>query len=494
MRVPRWQPHDFCFHTSTEHEDPFVLPFSATVRGPNGIQLHTLGFYKGRRTWKVRLSPNVEGEWSLVTHSDDPQLDGETVQFTCVPNKDPNVHGSLLVDRDHPHHFVFEDGTRLFLMGYECDWLWALDMDNPDLPTLNAFLDNLAAHQFNYIITNAYAHDCPWNKGRKSSDDYGPPRMYPWEGDNEHPVHSRFNLAYWRHYDSVIEALYRRGIIAHIMIKVYNKMVNWPDKGSNEEDLYFLWLIARYAAYPNVVWDLTKEGWREPDLEYKLSRLRLIRRHDPYRRLVTSHDDDAAYDSGAHDELLDFRSDQQHSDWHQTILRQRNQHKWPVVNVEFGYEHGPKGLEDRTYEVVQPPEEVCRRAWEIYMAGGYVTYYYTYTAWDVIRPQDTPRGYTYFRLLKDFFKDTKYWLMRPADELVSEGYCLVDPGREYVVFLNRPSRFTLRIEGALGPLKSEWYHPYTGERIDGVELTNGILKLSPPRKWVGPPVSLHVWA
>jgi len=278
------------------------------------------------------------------------------------------------------------------------------------------------------------------------------------------------------------------------MIIVYNKMVSWPEKGSKEDNLYFRWLIARYAAYPNVVWDFSKEAWREPDLEYKLSRLRLIRKHDPYHRLVTSHDDGAPYDSGTYDNLVDFRSDQQHSDWHQTVLSQRKHHRWPVVNVEFGYEHGPKGLEDRTYEVVQPPEEVCRRAWEICMAGGYVTYYYTYTAWDVIRPQDTPRGYTYFRLLQEFFNGTKYWLMKPADELVSEGYCLANPGKEYIVFLNQPNSFTLRIKEASGLLKSEWCHPFTGERIGAGNLETGTMELTPPAGWVDTPVAYHIWA
>ena len=492
IQVPRWHPHDFAFQTLTKHENPFIVPFSATAKGPNGVQFSTLGFYDGDGTWKVRVPPNIEGEWSLLTQSDDPQLDGKSVDFICAPNEDPNIHGALLVDPDHPYHFVFEDGTRRFLMGYECDWLWALDMGDPNLATLNPFLDKLAANGFNHIILNAYAHDCPWSKGRTCKDDYGPPPMYAWQGSNENPVHGRFNLEYWQHYDCVIDALFRRGIIAHIMIKVYNKVVNWPEKGSGEDDLYFRWLIARYAAYPNVVWDFSKEAWREPDVEYKISRFRLIRKYDPYRRLVTSHDDDAAYDAGAYNEILDFRSDQQHSDWHQTVLRQRRQHTWPVVNVEFGYEHGPKGLEDKTYKVVQPAEEVCRRAWEICTAGGYVTYYYTYTAWDVIRPEDTPPGYGYFKGLRDFFEGTGYWQMKPADELVSEGYCLANPGKEYIVFLKQPNRLTLKIVGTSDTLEAEWYHPFTGERMDAGKLKNGTSELTPPPSWSDAPVALHV--
>jgi len=491
VKVPRWRPHIFPFRSFAKHENSFAVTFSGVVKGPDGRRFSTLGFFDGSGFWKLRVSANVVGEWSVRTRSDDPQLDGKTVEFLCVPNEDPKVHGGLLVDLDHPYHFVFEDGTRYFLMGYECDWLWALDMGDLSLPTLNPFLDKIAAHGFNHILLNVYAHDCPWREGRTGNDDYGPPAMHAWEGSNEEPVHNRFNLAYWQHYDRVIDALYRRGIIAHLMIKVYNKMVNWPEKASREDDLYFRWVIARYAAYPNVVWDLTKEGWRDKDLEYKLSRIRLIRRLDPYRRLVTVHDDDAGYESGEYDQLLDFRADQQHSDWHETILSQRRRHRWPAANVEFGYEHGLRGVDDWTYRVVQPPEEVCRRAWEICTAGGYAAYYYTYTAWDVVRPDDTPLGYTYFKHLREYFERIEYWLMEPHDELVSEVYCLADPGKEYVVFLNKPTRITLKIEGASGPLEAEWYLPFTGERVPAGELENGTFELTPPLSRGDTPVALH---
>jgi hypothetical protein len=246
--------------------NPFTVAFSATVMGPEGREFKTNGFYEGQGNWKIRISPTIKGHWSLVTQSDTPDLNGKTVRFNCVRNTHPNIHGGLLVDREHPHHFVFEDGTRYFMLGYECDWLWALDLGKPDLKTTDTFLDKLAASGFNCILLNAYAHDTGWRKGKTGGDDFGPPPMYAWEGSNDEPDFGRFNLAYWQHYDKVIDAMYQRGIMAHIMIKVYNKMVHWPAKGSAEDDQYFRWVIARYAAYPNVHWDFSKESNNEKDL------------------------------------------------------------------------------------------------------------------------------------------------------------------------------------------------------------------------------------
>jgi hypothetical protein len=491
IRVPRWEPYDAVFQADVKTDNPFRVPFFATVRGPGGRQFTTIGFYDGPGTWKVRVASDAEGEWSLITHSDSPALGGRRASWTCVSNPNPQVHGPLQVDRRHPHHFVFADGARFFAMGYECDWLWAMDMADPGPKTLGPFLDKLAASGFNFVILNAYAHDCGWRAGKTGPDDYGPPPRYAWAGTNDQPDHGRFDLPYWQHYDRVIDALYRRGILAQLMIKVYNKQVRWPAKGSPEDDLYFRWLVARYAAYPNVNWSFSKEAHNEKDLAYKLGRFELLRAQDPYHRLITNHDDDRAYDSGAYDKLLDYRSDQQHSKWYETIRAQRARRQWPVINVEFGYEHGPGGLQDKTYGVVQPPEEVCRRAWEITMAGGYTAYYYTYTAWDVIRPQDTPPGYAYFQRLRAFFETTGYWLMEPADGLASRGRCLANPGTEYVVFLDRAAPFTLKLAGLAGPLPSAWYQPLTGKGIDAGALSNGEHSLRPPADWDGM-VVLHI--
>ncbi len=491
LRIPRWQPHDFGFTNRVEALNPFQVPFAAEATGPDQAKLALPGFYDGDRTWKIRFSPTAEGKWQLVTHSSVPALDRQRVQFVCTPNA-PRVHGGVRVDPVHPHHFVCEDGTRFFPLGYECDWLWALDATNAALPTLNRFLDKLAANGFNYVLLNAYAYDTTWRSSKTGDDDYGPPPLLAWAGTNEQPDHSRFNLAYWQHYDRVIAALNDRGMVAHVMIKVYNKLVNWPAKGSAEDDLYFRWLIARYCAYPNVHWDFSKESNNEKDLDYKLGRMKFIRANDPYHRPITTHTDLQTYDSGAYNEVLDYRSDQVHSKWHASLLNHRQQHDWPVLNVEFGYEHGPQGPQDATYRVVQSPEEVCRRAWEVCMAGGYGAYYYTYTAWDVIRPDDSPPGYQYFHQLREFFERTAYWRMTPSDVLVSEGYCLAQPGQEYIVLLHKPAPFQLRLGGLAGPAKAEWFNPFTGQRRDAGSLGNGVQRLTPPDDWGEAPVVLHV--
>ncbi len=506
VAVPRWQPHDFSFTTTAKTENPFTVAVAATVTGPDGKAFTLPGFFDGDGTWKIRLAPTAEGQWSLATKSDLPELNGQTATFTCVPNGNPKIHGGLRVDPAHPHHFVFDDGARFFMQAYEYDWLWALDMDQPGVPMVNQTLDLIARYGFNYVILNSYAHDTNWRKGKTGPDDYGPPTLFPWAGSNTAPDHSRMNLAYWQHYDRVMSALQERGLQAHMFIKVYNKAVNWPATGSAEEKLFFRWLVARYAAYPNLIWDFSKEAHNEKNLAYKQGWLKWLRENDPYHHLMTVHDDDVANDRGAYDALTDFRTDQHHGNDgnekgrngnhtgsnHGTILAQRERRAWPVANVESDYECGLGGEKDKTYGKAMTPEATAATLWDIAMAGGYTAYYYTYTAWDVVRPLDVPKGYNYMKHFGDFWRATEYWKLDPSDKLASSGYCLAQPGREYVVFQKSARPFTLNIANAKSKLIGEWSNPFTGQRSDAGNFENGPAELTPPANWGAAPLVLHL--
>ncbi len=432
-------------------------------------------------------------------------LNGQRVTFTGVKNSAPHQHGLLRVDPEHPHHFVFADGTRFFLQAYEYDWLWALDMGNPAVPTIKRTLDLIADHGFNYVIVNSYAHDSKWRLGKTGDDDYGPAAMFPWAGRNDAPDHSHPNLAYWQHYDRMMNALLERGMQAHLLVKVYNKDVKWPVRGSVEEKLFFTLLVARYAAYPNLIWDFAKEAHNEKDLAYKQCFLKFLRDTDPYQHLRTVHDDDVANDSGAYDMLTDFRTDQHHGienvqgknanhtgGKHENILAQRQRRNWPVANVESDYECGAGGLKDKTFGVAMTAESTVATLWDIAMAGGYTGYYYTYTAWYVIRPLDVPNGYGYMKTFGSFWRGTTYWQLQPSNPLASSGRCLANPGKEYVVYQNKATDFTVEIAGANASLAARWFNPFTNQFSDAGSFSNGQVRFSPPAGWGDAPLVLHL--
>jgi hypothetical protein len=103
-----------------------------------------------------------------------------------------------------------------------------------------------------------------------------------------------------------------------------------------------------------------------------------------------------------------------------------------------------------------------------------------------------PPGYEYFKHLRSFFESTNYWKLKPAEGIASDGYCLADAGREYVIFLNTAAPVTLALQGLTGSLTGEWYQPFTGARIAAGTIANGQTQVIPPVRWGSGPVALHV--
>jgi hypothetical protein len=475
-----YHPCEVVLHSATAHANPFLVDVRARFEGPDGQSTVVPGFFDGDGTWKVRFCPTATGTWRYTTEAEDPSLLGQSGELECAPNDNPAVHGALQVDPLHPHHFVYEDGSRPFVLGYEANWLWALGFLEHGAALLDRFCARIASYGYNHVFVNAYAHDTRWAPGKSHSEDYGPPPEYAWEGTNEDPDHLHLNLAYWQNFDVMADALFRHGLTLHLFLKVYNKLVNWPAKRSLADDLFFKYVVARYQSYSNVVWDFSKESYNEPDKAYVENRLSLVRVQDGYRRLVTTHDDWALHFERRYAGALDFVTDQKHDQLSERIIHLRRALGCPVINEEFAYECGPGGVEDLSYHprVRHTPEEHVLRSWEVVLGGGYPGYYYLYTAWDVIRPDDLPPGYALHKRLVDFMRETAWWELEPHPEVVerSAARCLANPGREYLVFnrgeqgpkrhFDESTRATVTLPGATaGTARCDWLQPLTGERV-----------------------------
>src|SRR5207248_11527354 len=165
-----------------------------------------------------------------------------------------------------------------------------------------------------------------------------------------------------------------------------------------------------------VVWDFSKESYNEPDKRYLTNRLRLIQTHDAYGRLVTTHDDDLLDTDPRYIGTTDFVTDQHHVHIGFTALQRRQLRTAPYMNEEFAYECGPGGIEDKTYTRSNTAEDHALRSWEVALCGAYPGYYYAYTAWDVLRPEDEPPGYELHRRLVEFMRASEWWRLEPHPE------------------------------------------------------------------------------
>ncbi|MBS1828392.1 MAG: DUF4038 domain-containing protein [Acidobacteria bacterium] len=481
VQIQQYHSHDFSFRAQVAG-NPFDVEMDAELTGPDGVRLTVPGFYDGADVWKIRFSPTHTGKWTLRTRSTLAALNGKTENdIECIPNRHAAIHGGLRIDPAHPYHFRYEDGAHYFLMGYECDWLWGIDMNDPKRAQMHKLIDRIAARGFNHVLVNVYAHDTSWSPGKQNQWDYGPPEMFAWAGTNEKPDHTRLNVDYFRLYDGMMEALRDKGLVAHLMLKVYNKKVNWPEKNSPEERKYFRYVVARYQAFSNVVWDFSKESYNEKDNELQARLLEYIRSLDAYKRLTTAHDDDAFEWDPRYWHTLDFRTDQQHSDYAAMVAFDRNMRARPVINSEFGYERGVD-VKLPTYRKEDDWEEQLRRAYWVYLAGGYGVYYYHYTSWDVNKIDPEPPGVARFEILRKAFETLPYWRMSPADRLAVGGPCLALPGEVYAVYAEKAS-VTVNLVELPGLVKAVWINTWTGAN-EAVPLQGGgVRKVEKPENF-----------
>ena len=517
VTIEQYHPHDFVFHAQAAG-NPFDVYVRGEFTGPDGTRITVPGFFAGGDTWKIRFSPAIIGRWSMTTVSPLSALNAHTeTDIECARNSNPVIHGGLLVDPVNRHHFVYEDGTRYFLMGYEADWLWGADMKDPERKLMRHLIDQIAARGFNHLLVNVYAHDTSWSKGRQNQWDYGPAEMYVFGGTNDRPDHTRLNTAFFDIYDGMMNALLDKGIVANIMLKVYNKMVNWPAAGSKDEERYFRYVTARYQAYPNVVWDFSKEAYNERDKGLEKRLIDLIRANDGYHRLTTAHDNDLYDWDGKLNTNLDFRTDQEHYYWKEMLLFDRQLLPWPIINSELYYERGVEDLP--TYPVKQDWQDMIRGAYEIYLSGGYFVYYYSNTAWDLVKPDPEPPGMPRFEILQKTLSALPYWLMEPKPDLAAGGPCLAIPGNVYAFLvqpLGRPAaaasttspaparrpraalgnarEIAVNLTALPGPATAQWINIWSGDKSESAIAGPGVYQLDRPASFGAAPGLLIVRA
>jgi hypothetical protein len=488
ITVEKWSHTDLGFDCQAAPDDSFAVRLRAVFVGPSGRALSIPGFYDGESRWVVRFSPDEEGRWSYQTRSDLDALDALSGDVLCITPTSPYNRGALEVDPEHPQHFRYQDGSGYFLIGYEADWLFALDLASGGaLGRTDQLLDDIAASGFNQVVMNVYANRALWEEeGRGSEHDYGSPSLWPFGGSNEEPDYEALNVVFFRHLDSVITALRERGLLAHLMIYVWNKDVAWPPQRSTADDRYLEYVVARYQGFRNVIWDVAKEALSHGycDADYVRDRAARIRRADAYNRLLTVHDH--AY-CRQYPQTIDFYSIQT---WRTELYREmrelRETYKMPVLNIEHGgYERSPYLTFPGNY---QDPLVCLDRNYQCIFAGTYSTYYWQSSAWDIVitdiasLPEDKRPRYDYFRHMATYFAGLDYHLLEPIEGGASSGFCLAEVGRRYLYYKPRGTyAFSTRLPEGFTRFRTEWFDPLTGERED-----LGVLEGERSRKFRSP--------
>ncbi|MEO1524908.1 MAG: DUF5060 domain-containing protein [Planctomycetota bacterium] len=474
----QWEMAELELMVSSTLPEPIDADVAVQFRHGSGKQISVPGFFDGNNEYKVRFTPPLPGTWQYSVESSLSELNGRSGALN-VMTASRSQRGGVVIDPNASDRLAFQNGESYFPIAFECDWLFALDALNADdIPATRKFVDQLASSGFNQVVLNVFAYDVKWPKdpSLRPEHDFGSPSVFPFGGSNESPDHSQLNVTYFQRLDRVLHALIERGIIAHLMIYVWNKRVNWPEANSREDNRYFDYVVKRYQAYPNVIWDISKEalGYGHNDVNYITNRIHRLREDDAHERLITVHD--YGY-CRRFPNQVDFVSVQLWASELYGVMRntvERFPGK-PILNIEHGgYERSPYRVFVGDYT---SPETCLERAYQCVFAGTYPTHYWQGAAWNVIiadteslPPSDRPQ-LGYYRHLADLVERYRLNDLIAGKKLSNSGFCLTDDERLFVFYVPKENdsmnlRLPKDLRGRM--MTGIWVDPFTGKSLPPV--------------------------
>ena len=380
--VEKWGLFEVCCKGSAGG-NPFTERYIRAVFAGEQEQVTAHGFYDGDGVYRVRFMPSFEGEYSFRVTGN--FAEGCGIEDTCegtftVTAPSAGNHGP--VRAANQFHFAYEDGTPYYSIGTTC-YVWNLQSDERIARTL----ESLKSSAFNKIRFCVFPKHYDYNLGE--------PRSYPYEGtpmdsgvltkenflaynfrsELSHFDYTRFNPAYFRHVEWCIGRLQELGIEADlIMMHPYDRW-GFCTMTKEQDDLYWNYALARFAAYRNVWWSLANEYDLFPSktLEDWERYAGIICSRDPYHHLRSIHSCKLFYD---HSRPWITHCSIQRQDVYKCAElagEYRERYGKPVVLDEIAYEgniqHGWGNISG---------QELTRRFWECAVRGGYPGHGETY--------------------------------------------------------------------------------------------------------------------
>lgn len=259
--VERWGLFETTF-SGPQSGRPFVdVQLTADFRHRNR-PLTTNGFYDGDGIYRIRFMPDLQGEWSFITRSNVPDLDGKTGRFICI-DPSPANHGPVIVQDSR--HLAYTDGSPHNSFGTTC-YAWANQSADLEARTVQS-LKNSPFNKVRMCIlpTEQSAIRIPFDAGADGKPDF-----------------SRFNIDFFRNLDQQIAALGDLGIEADLILFHPYDHLGYQKMSAEESHRYLHYVVARLSAYRNVWWSISNE--------FDLVKNKSMSDWDEYFRVVQSAD------------------------------------------------------------------------------------------------------------------------------------------------------------------------------------------------------------
>jgi len=391
--------------------------------------------------------------------------------FECVPSEIP---GRIGVYAANPIWFGFKGGKPVLIRSLHVGDRFFADTDNAvtgqrwNPQRREAFLDWARQQGYNMLsIGSHYINRDSAGRGRG----WNTPDL--WDAQNQCPS--------WRQYqrmERVLDDLASRGMMVYPFVGFFGRDSDFPWDPA-KQDLYIQYTLARLGPYWNV---LLLVGGPEPRLRGKpylgeedIDRFgRKIKGLDPFGHLLSVHN------PTGDDHFKD-------ADWtsYGVLQGPKTTNRRSLSAGLLANHHAAKPL--YAQETLWPGnkhhpdyalDDIRKNAWVMMMSAATINF------GDMAG--DSSSGFSgsmdpaervqprhdAIRKVWDFFETVPFHRMKPRQDLVDNGYCLAEPGVQYLVYLDGPGAVSVAIEG--GPYAVRWVNAAdTSDVRDGGATSTG---------------------
>jgi len=430
--------------------------------------------------------------------------------------------GPLRVDPENPRYFTDGSGKAIYLAGSHT-WGNFIDYGTTDPPSpfdYTAFLEFLERHNHNFI--RLWAWELPKSTSGNSKEIWF--RVpFPWvrpgpgiatDGKPKFDL-SRFNESYFERLRNRIIVARDRGIYVAVMLfdgygPQFNRSENdgFPFDAENNingilcegtesqsltnsavtaiQEAYVRKVIDTVNDLDNVLYEIANESgsystqWQYHIIDY-------IKEYEATK--PAQHPVGMTFQySGGNNETL-FLSN---ADW----ISPSGADGYGYPNVNPPAADGRKVIINDTdhsfyYTGLQEVGAIGQRAWvwKNFLRGNNVAFMDPYLVlWPGRNKPEGSRVDPYWEILRINIGYTRIYAekmnltaAKPHGELASTGYCLANPGKEYLVYLPDGDQVTVDLSGEPGPFVVEWFNTRNGTTTDGgISAGDGKLEFTAP--------------
>ncbi len=468
--VKKWDLWELSFSNPRNYANPFqdVSLLGEFTHAASGRKMRIYGFYDGDNIWRLRFMPDEVGEWRYEIYFSDSSAKRYRGSFKCVAS---NIKGPLRVNPRNPLWFSYADGTPFYLFAAE------LDVHTLPPDVLEKTLDFLQKYHFNAIM----------------GPHVGGPGGLPWQEINGKIDFSRYDLSFWRRLDEVLLALKRRNMFL-FPFSIFGGTNEVPKMPPSQYENFIRYWTARWSGFYNATFQPTSE-WEEGfSSEEVLRILELIKKHDPWKRLLSIHSWDYSkrnpqiYKSPFYDyfTLQDKLTDWNYAKYIEDLEEIRECAPKPIFAQECLWE-GNIYQKEAGLDV----DNMRRAAWTIALNGGHIGYgdevspprqWGGEETFSVYGLKVKPLGllYPYLKFLYETMTSIPWWEMEPAPKFVKgkNASCLKG---DKVVVVYLPEGKDIQLNLPSGKYKVTCLDPVNRRRIkEEIRKFEGAISLSYP--------------